>query len=71
MIGTKDGGYYFPSNGSVPNSRGGLFSVPVQSAQGVIGGEVSLPCPAMEAGPGDKLELVLWYRHDSSSPFYT
>ncbi|XP_037080719.1 hemicentin-1-like [Pollicipes pollicipes] len=47
------------------------LSVPVHTARGVVGGDVTLPCAAMSPRPGDKLELVLWYRHDSSSPFYT
>ena len=48
-----------------------LASVPVLQAGGLVGGQVTLLCPAMEPREGDKLELALWYRHDASAPFYT
>ncbi|XP_043202169.1 hemicentin-2-like [Amphibalanus amphitrite] len=55
---------------STSDGRVDIAGVPVQVVRGLIGGQATLPCPTMEQR-GDTLELALWYRHDSSSPFYT
>ena len=52
-------------------TAGCVFAVPVQSVVGLVDGQVTLPCEASRPDPADKLELVLWYRLGSKSPFYT
>ncbi|XP_022255983.1 uncharacterized protein LOC111088928, partial [Limulus polyphemus] len=49
----------------------GQSSEPPISLKGVQGKDVELPCNISPLTPDDEVALVLWYRDDSSTPFYS
>ncbi|XP_076366981.1 neural cell adhesion molecule 2-like [Tachypleus tridentatus] len=49
----------------------GQSSEPPVSLKGVQGKDVDLPCNITPPTPDDEVALVLWYRDDSSTPFYS
>ncbi|XP_043227543.1 nephrin-like [Amphibalanus amphitrite] len=48
-----------------------LYKGALVPALAVLGGRASLPCSLTSEKPGDRPELVLWYRDNSGAPIYS
>ena len=47
------------------------FLAPVRTVQAVSGSTAQLPCEINTNNPEDRTKLVLWFRNQSLTPFYT